>query len=251
MLAIPPDLARAYESLLANRGVPVPQRPYFLKWLRYYLDFCQKYGLSSTDRRSFAAFDGKLRKKNQSDDQRRQAHRALVLYCRGILPNSDPVAPGPTGANQGSAAPVPMTETATGETAPREPTRTMPIQPNSPPVVKPPPVPSLQPDHPIPPPLRSAALPQTTPEIPGRAGRAATGASWVWVYDKLGAAIRVRHYSPKTLEVYKFLTQLLQTYTRSKDPNSVSMEDVKGFLNFLALRLLSTVKPPALRGVYD
>jgi hypothetical protein len=251
MLAIPPDLARSFESLLANHGVPVPQRPYYLKWLRYYLDFCQKYSLSSTDRRSFAAFDGKLRDKNQSDDQRRQARRAMALYYRGILPNNDPVAPGPPRADNGSVAPVPMTETAMGETAPREPTRTMPIQPNIPPVVKPPPVPSLPPNHTIPPPIRSAGLPQATPDIPGRAGRAAMGASWVWVYDKLSSAIRVRHYSPKTLEVYKFWTQRLQTYTRSKDPNSVSMEDVKGFLNFLALRLLSTVKPPALRGVYD
>ena len=41
MLAIPPDLAPAYESLLANRGGPMPQRPYFLKWRRYDLDFCQ------------------------------------------------------------------------------------------------------------------------------------------------------------------------------------------------------------------
>jgi len=43
MLTIPTDLARAYESLLANHSVPAPQWPYYLKWLRYYLEFCQKY----------------------------------------------------------------------------------------------------------------------------------------------------------------------------------------------------------------
>jgi hypothetical protein len=62
---------------LANHSVPAPQWPYYLNWLRYYLDFCQKYGLSSLDRGSFAAFDGKLREKNQSDDQRRQARLAI------------------------------------------------------------------------------------------------------------------------------------------------------------------------------
>jgi hypothetical protein len=235
MLAIPPDLACAFESLLANHSVPVPQRPYYLKWLRHYLDFCQRYSLSAKDRWSFAAFDEKSREKNQSDDQRRQARHAMALYYRGVLPIIDPVAPGPPHADNGSGAPVPMTETATGETAPREPTRAMPIQPNIPPVVKPPMVSSPPPDHPIPPLIWSAAVPQTTPEIPGRACRAATGASWVWVYDKLSSAIRVRHYSPRTLEIYKFWTQRLQTHTRSKDPNSVSMEDVKGFLNFLAV----------------
>ncbi len=54
MLAIPTYLARAYESLLANHSVPAPQRPKYLKWLRYYLDFCQKYGLTPTDRGSVA-----------------------------------------------------------------------------------------------------------------------------------------------------------------------------------------------------
>ena len=39
MLTIPTDLARAYESLLANHSVPAPQWPYYLKWLRYYPDF--------------------------------------------------------------------------------------------------------------------------------------------------------------------------------------------------------------------
>ncbi len=26
-----------------------------------------------------------------------------------------------------------------------------------------------------------------------------TGASWIWVYDRLNSAIKVRHYSPKNL----------------------------------------------------
>jgi integron integrase len=62
-----------------------------------------------------------------------------------------------------------------------------------------------------------------------------TGASWVWVYDNLSSAIKVRHYSPKTLEAYKHWTQKLQTFTKSKDPQLLSMEDVKGFLSFLAV----------------
>jgi site-specific recombinase XerD len=62
-----------------------------------------------------------------------------------------------------------------------------------------------------------------------------TGASWVWVYDQLDSAIKVRHYSPKTLEAYKHWTQKFQTFTKSKDPQSVSTEDVKNFLSFLAV----------------
>ena len=62
-----------------------------------------------------------------------------------------------------------------------------------------------------------------------------TGASWVWVYEALEAAIKVRHYSPKTLRAYRVWTQKFQTFTKSKEPRSVNMEDVKAFLSFLAV----------------
>jgi integron integrase len=61
------------------------------------------------------------------------------------------------------------------------------------------------------------------------------GASWVWVYDRLHSAIKVRHYSAKTLQAYKAWAQKFQTFTKSKDPEHVTMDDVKGFLSFLAV----------------
>ncbi len=62
-----------------------------------------------------------------------------------------------------------------------------------------------------------------------------TGASWVWVYDGLTAAVKVRHYSPKTLDAYKIWIQKFQICTQSKDPRWVAMDDVKGFLSLLAV----------------
>lgn len=35
----------------------------------------------------------------------------------------------------------------------------------------------------------------------------------MWVYNGLTSAIKVRHYSPNTLQVYKFWTQKFQTFT--------------------------------------
>lgn len=84
MRAIPPDLARLYESLLARKDVGVQQRPYFHKWLRYDLDFCQKYGLPSADPESVPAFDEKLRSKNQSEAQRQQVRRAVAVYFEAL-----------------------------------------------------------------------------------------------------------------------------------------------------------------------
>ncbi|MBS1212121.1 MAG: integrase family protein [Proteobacteria bacterium] len=63
MLALPTELVRLYESLLTQHGIQAPQHPYYLKWLRYYWDFCHKYALEPNNRESFLPFDEKLRVK--------------------------------------------------------------------------------------------------------------------------------------------------------------------------------------------
>ncbi|MEN8133809.1 MAG: integron integrase, partial [Pseudomonadota bacterium] len=62
-----------------------------------------------------------------------------------------------------------------------------------------------------------------------------TGASWEWVFDKLESAVKVRHYSPKTLKAYRAWTQKLQSFVKSKDPSLLGMNDVRDFLSFLAV----------------
>ena len=55
------------------------------------------------------------------------------------------------------------------------------------------------------------------------------------VYDRLSSAVKVRRYSPKTLQAYRGWTHKFQTFTKSKKPQLVSMDNVKGFLSFLAV----------------
>jgi integron integrase len=62
-----------------------------------------------------------------------------------------------------------------------------------------------------------------------------TGANWEWVYEKLQAAIRVRHYSNKTWQAYRYWLQQFQTFTKSKDVSLLDMDDIKGFLSHLAM----------------
>jgi hypothetical protein len=50
-----------------------------------------------------------------------------------------------------------------------------------------------------------------------------TKASWLSLYDGLNSAIKVRHYSPKTLEAYKNWTRKFQTFTKSKDLRLLDM----------------------------
>ena len=49
-----------------QHGVAGQHRSHYLKWLRYYRDFCHKYALEPRDRRNVPAVDEKLRVRNQS-----------------------------------------------------------------------------------------------------------------------------------------------------------------------------------------
>jgi len=53
--------------------------PHYRKWLRYYLDFCQKYGFQS-DTKSLPHFIKKLKEKKQTDLQQKQAADAIYIY---------------------------------------------------------------------------------------------------------------------------------------------------------------------------
>jgi hypothetical protein len=64
-------------------------QPHYKKWLRYYWDFCHKYGLEPRQRQSLPRFDEKLRAKHQSNFQRHQAHQVVSLYYDLVLRTRD------------------------------------------------------------------------------------------------------------------------------------------------------------------
>ena len=60
--------------------MPENEQHAFIKWLRYYLDFCHKYGFEKTDTKSLTQFIEKLRSKKQNSSQQRQAFNAVQLF---------------------------------------------------------------------------------------------------------------------------------------------------------------------------
>jgi hypothetical protein len=60
--------------------------------------------------------------------------------------------------------------------------------------------------------------------------------AWEKIYADLDAAIKVRHYSPKTYKTYAGWTRKLQHLTREKAPQSLTVDDVKSFLTHLAVK---------------
>ena len=83
--------------------------------------------------------------------------------------------------------------------------------------------------------VSTRSVPETPKPSPVEESPKLTGASWVTVYEQLQAAIKVRHYSNKTWQAYRYWLQQFQTYTKSKDARLLDMDDVKGFLSHLAM----------------
>jgi integron integrase len=202
MLTVPASLTQAFDSQLFQRNIPNHQRRDFHKWLRFYLDYCAKYASDPKLIASFAGFDEKLKSKDQSEAQRKQARRSIGIYYRmiGVIKS--------TQADSGN----PATKNAAPLAASVTPHRAI----------------SKQADLPA----AKREMPQSTvTDQPLKL----TGANWEWVYETLQAAIKVRHCSNKTWQAYRYWLQQFQNFTKSKDAGLLDMGDVKGFLSHLAM----------------
>jgi len=80
MKPVPQDTGDLYSARLVQASIPARYRGQYRKWLRYYLDFCDKYGFRASDPKSLKPFISKLRDKNQSVQQRNQAADAIAIY---------------------------------------------------------------------------------------------------------------------------------------------------------------------------
>ena len=63
-----------------GRGIPKAEQGAYEKWLRFYLDFCDKYHLPDELRECLPPFLRKLEEKKQTKTQQQQASRAIALY---------------------------------------------------------------------------------------------------------------------------------------------------------------------------
>jgi len=78
---VPAEIKNLYDAALNRHGIPATEHHYYIKWLRYYLDYCAKYHHEKSGRESLSLFIRKLKDKNQTDMQRKQAFHAVSIYC--------------------------------------------------------------------------------------------------------------------------------------------------------------------------
>jgi len=80
MRKIPAALNAQFDALLVKNKIPQRFHSHYLKWLRYYLDFCQRYRFSESNSQSLPNFIRKLKEKRQTDVQQKQANEAIHIY---------------------------------------------------------------------------------------------------------------------------------------------------------------------------
>jgi uncharacterized Rossmann fold enzyme len=87
MKEIPADIGIFYDAQLVKERVPETSRFHYRKWLRYYLDYCSKYGLNQLNEENSSQFIDKLKEKNQTEQQQKQAVQAVSVYLDVALPD--------------------------------------------------------------------------------------------------------------------------------------------------------------------
>src|SRR5919108_2910555 len=80
MLNLPSVLRTEFDTFLRNAAIPKPAHAAYTKWLRYYLDFCQKYHFPHAQQDSLPRFLHKLQEKKLTKAQQQQASHAVSLY---------------------------------------------------------------------------------------------------------------------------------------------------------------------------
>jgi len=79
MKPIPAEIKILYDAAPAKKEVPLPAHFYYRKWFRYYLDFCLKDHYEILDKESLSYFLEKLKDKNQTEQQQKQAFHAVSI----------------------------------------------------------------------------------------------------------------------------------------------------------------------------
>ena len=77
-----------FDALLVKNKIPQKFHNHYLKWLRYYLDFCQRYRFSESNSRSLPNFIRKLKERGQTGVQQKQANEAIHVYYELIRSKS-------------------------------------------------------------------------------------------------------------------------------------------------------------------
>ncbi len=237
MLRIPESTLTEYVAYLKSRNIPPSRNSEYTKWLRYYLDFCNKYPVPTSKAERVRLFCDKLKEKRQNDTHRERAAHAVSLYFEMLnnrsacysekIPDGDDSFWIPGQQAQHTA----YIRTEMGASPENDG-------------------------------LQRNALSTKAGDLPGQApyyvsenapaystyasrksqftvsGYQEKSASPEWdkTLETMATEIKVRHYSRKTLKTYALCSRNFQRFLKDKTPMELTTEDVKEYLSFLAIK---------------
>ena len=226
MLNMSSTLQTQFETSLREKAVPTSAHGLSKKWLRYYLDFCQKYHFPQENIESLSHFLRKLQDKHQTTAQQEQAVHAISLYYE-IL-GSKPAMPtqklpeGKPPSQEGNVAKGKAREeltqrfgssTSEARTSKQVREEDKPSQPTPNPSQEGNLVASPRKNLPVKVKGKAPAEPPEKTDSSSQHTKTGKGASWQAEYARLADEIQVRHYSPKTLKNY---TQWIRKFQGKK-----------------------------------
>ena len=217
MNGIPAPLLTRFLYYLKHSRIPETNHSDYLQWLRYYLDFCDKYSPPGSNSERIRLFCEKLRKKNQATKQLNRAAHAISLYFAML---KQEVSTGSSGIEG------PSSDTCSE-------TNVLQVEPN--------------PECPIPASSYAPSVSETGPRSAHSLLRSSNyleagylvnsdSSEWDAVLERLAAEIKIRHYSRKTLQCYANWSRQFQRFLKNKPPKELSSDDVKNYLTFLAVK---------------
>jgi len=210
MFLIPNEVFTRYCMYIGKRGISAIDQVQYKKWLRYYLDFCDKYPVPAANSDRVRLFCEKLQEKKQSKAQREQAAHAISLYFEMIR------------HDKATSLQATVSRNEVPETKADSPENDSDLQ--------------------IAPKLQSAQLQQSS----SRSGSSqyteagyqekSRSPEWDAVLAAMAAEIKVRHYSRKTLKTYANWSRLFQRFLKDKSPQELTTADVKEYMTYLAVK---------------
>ncbi|MEI7817483.1 MAG: integron integrase [Desulfuromonadales bacterium] len=210
MLLIPNEMFVRYLAFLSKRGISTDHQRQYKKWLRYYLDFCDKYPVPAANSDRVRLFCEKLQEKKQSKTLREQAAHAISLHFEMIRHDKE------TPSHMYAIRDELLEKEAI----------------------------SLKDDsRELNPPKQHPPESQQIPSRPGSSQYTEAGyqeksksPEWDAVLSAMAAEIKVRHYSRKTLKTYANWSRLFQRFLKDKSPQELTTADVKEYMTYLAVK---------------
>ena len=199
MQHIPAELVASFERRLDQARVPQTQRRDYHQWVELYLSFAQTSGYPAPAPTALGPFLTKLAATGHSIDQRHHAAAAVRLLIR-----PDP------------HDPFLYQQLSAFSAAETQPNGITPSQ-------------TVAPAH-------LPRLPAAAQLPAGILAPIPRTASWEREFRDLESAIKMRNYSGRTLEAYRYWVARFQVFVRSGPTHQLSNQQVRGFLSSLAVQ---------------